>query len=53
MHTHLAGDVAKNNVTVFQLYSKRRVGQVLHNLTLHLDNVLLRHALSGRVTPHP
>ena len=33
------------NMTIFQLHAKRRVRQVLHNLTLHLDDIVFCHVV--------
>jgi len=43
MHPHLAGDKAKDNVSVFQLDLESCVGEVLNDLTLHLDVVFFSH----------
>lgn len=43
MHTHLAGYVAVDNMSAFQLHSKRGIRQVLKNLTLHLYEIFFRH----------
>lgn len=52
VHTHLAGDVAKYYMTILQLDTKRRIGKVLYNLPLHLDNIFLRHdSCSGPLMP--
>jgi hypothetical protein len=31
-------------MTVFQLHTKRGVGQILENLALHLNDIVFRHA---------
>jgi predicted metal-dependent phosphotriesterase family hydrolase len=36
-------------VTVFQLHAKRRVWQVLNDLTLHLNDVVLGHSSSNHL----
>jgi len=43
VHPHFARNVAEHHMTVFQLYSKCCIGEILQNLTLHLNNVFFRH----------
>lgn len=45
MHSHLARDIAENDMAVFQLYPERCIGEVFQNLTLHFNSVFLRHAV--------
>jgi hypothetical protein len=40
MHAHLARDVSQHDMAIFQLYPESRVGEVLNDLTLHLDHIL-------------
>src|ERR1700749_2322702 len=44
VHPHLSGDVTENHVPVLQLHTKRRIGKILENLTLHMNDVVFRHA---------
>lgn len=32
-------------MAILELYTKRRIGQVFHDLALHLDNVVFGHFL--------
>jgi hypothetical protein len=43
MHPHLAGNMCQNHVPVFELDSEGSVGEVLQNLSLHLDHIVLGH----------
>ena len=40
----LPGDVAQDHMAIFQLHTKRGVGQILENLALHLNDIVFRHA---------
>ncbi len=59
MHAHLSGYVPQNHVPVLEPDAKRRVGQVLDDLALHLDDVVLAHRSACRarssdpVSPNP
>ena len=43
MHAHLARNVSKNDVSVFQFDSEGGIGHVFHHFTLHLDDIIFRH----------
>src|SRR5574341_473551 len=43
VHAHLSRNETMNHVAVFQLHLEGRIGQVLHHLALHLDEVFLGH----------
>ena len=43
MHPHLPRDVAKDEVAIFKFHPEGRIGEILENLTLHLDVVFPRH----------
>ena len=58
MHSHLSGNVSQHYVPVFQLYSKRCIGEILENLPnatfrVKLENghVVLGH-ISGKMRMH-
>lgn len=44
MHAHLARDIAKYYVAVFQFDPECCIREVLQNLTLHFNSVFLGHA---------
>ena len=46
MHPHLAGDVSEHHMAVFQFDPEGGIGEVFNNLSLHLDDIVLRHAPS-------
>ena len=51
MHAHFAGDVTEDHMPIFKLHTKSCVGQILKNLTLHLDDVVFRHFSGVRQLP--
>lgn len=46
MHAHLPGYMTQYNMAIFQFHPEIGIGQILENLTLHLDDVFLAHPLS-------
>ena len=46
VHTHFPGNKAQHDMTVFELYPERCIGEVLDNLSLHFNQVFLRHPIS-------
>jgi len=46
VHTHFPGNKAQHDMTVFELYPERCIGEVLDNLSLHFYQVFLRHPIS-------
>jgi hypothetical protein len=50
VHAHLSGDVAKNNMPVFEFDPKRGIREILDDLSLHFNNVFLRHGSASRET---
>ena len=52
VHSHFSGYVAENDVTVLELHTESRIGQVFNHLALHLDRVFLAHPyFTGRPAP--
>src|SRR5690606_9859589 len=49
MHAHLARNMAKNHMAVFQLDAECSVGEVLDDLALHLNDVVLCHIPAYRI----
>src|SRR4029453_3650067 len=47
VHPHFSGDMAKNDMTVLQLYPERCIRQHLQDLPLHLYRVFLCHQRVG------
>ena len=43
VHTHLAGDMAQNNMPILELYTKHRIGQSLYNLSVYFDHIIFCH----------
>jgi hypothetical protein len=43
VHAHLPGYVSQQHMAIFQFDPKRSVREVFNDLTLHLDNIVLRH----------
>jgi len=46
VHTHFAGNKAQYDMTVFELYPERCIGEVLDNLSLHFYQIFLCHPIS-------
>src|SRR5512141_1612828 len=51
VHAHLARDMSQHYVAIFQLHPEGGVGEIFHNLPLHLDNVFFRHQRVGKPAP--
>ena len=49
VHPHLSRNVPENNVPVFEFYPKRRIWKIFNNLSLHLNNVIFRHAIRLKI----
>ena len=47
VHAHFSGDVAKNNMPVFEFDPKRGIREILDDLSLHFNYVFLGHGFSG------
>lgn len=45
VHTHLAGNKAEHNMTVFEHYPECRIREVLYNLSLHFNQVFFCHTI--------
>ena len=48
VHTHLPGNKAQHDMTIFELYPERCIGKVFDNLSLHFYQVFLRHPISPK-----
>jgi len=44
MHPHLAGNMSKHHMAVFQFDPESGIGEIFNNLSKHLDDIVLRHA---------
>ncbi len=48
VHPHFPGNKPVNNVPIFQLNLESCIGEVLDDLSLHLNQIFLRHPISPR-----